>query len=183
MKNFEIKNLGIDPGIRNTGWGIVCQQGSKLSYVAHGVIKPSTKSSDAKRLDYIASDLNKVIERYQPNFSSIEKIFVHANAESALKLGMARGVAMQVVASAGIPLTELAARLIKKILSGSGKADKNQVKYMVQKLLNVTIDNLDSSDALAISIAGINLGSISLENGIANNKLDQAIKFALQKEA
>ena len=183
MASFDIKNLGIDPGIRNTGWGIVSQRGNKLNYVAHGVIKPSSKSSDAERLNYIALNLNEVIDKFKPNCSAIEKIFVHANAESALKLGMARGVAMQVVAAAEIPLNELAARLVKKTLSGSGKADKNQVKYMVQKLLNVSIDNLDSSDALAISIAGMNLGFSSDENDFTNNKLSQAIKFAIEKEA
>ena len=154
MASFDIKNLGIDPGIRNTGWGIVSQRGNKLNYVAHGVIKPSSKSSDAERLNYIALNLNEVINKFKPNCSAIEKIFVHANAESSLKLGMARGVAMQVVAAAKIPLNELAARLVKKTLSGSGKADKNQVKFMVGSILNIkNLDiPLDASDALAIAL-------------------------------
>ena len=174
--------IGIDPGIRNTGWGIVRLFENRFSHVDHGVIIPSTIDNDPVRLNFISLELNSVLKKYKPTSASIEKIFVHASGESALKLGMARGVALQVLASAKLSIIELAARLIKKSLTGSGSADKIQVKFMVENILNVSVDKLDASDALAIAIAGLNNGLSKSNNNLPGNKLDLAIQRALIKE-
>ena len=145
--------LGIDPGIRNTGWGIVGLADGRLSHVANGVIRPDPKSPDSARLHMIAAGLGDVIARHAPQAAAIEEIFVARSAASALKLGMARGVAMAQCAAAGLPLRELAARLVKKSVVGTGTADKAQVAAMVTRLLGVQAVNADAADALAIAIA------------------------------
>ena len=91
--------IGIDPGIRNTGWGIISNFENKLQHIDHGVIVPITEGSDASRLFFISSHLDKILNIYKPSLAIIEKIFVSASGESALKLGMARGVALNVIAS------------------------------------------------------------------------------------
>ena len=150
--------IGIDPGIRNTGWGIINNSENKLQHIDHGVIVPDTEGSDASRLFFISSNLDKLLNKYKPSFAVIEKIFVSASGESALKLGMARGVALSVIASKkNIIIKELAARYVKKAITGSGSADKNQIKFMIEKLLGKRVEKLDASDALAIAIAGSNL--------------------------
>ena len=149
--------IGIDPGIRNTGWGIINYFENKIQYIDHGVIVPNSEDSDASRLFFISSNLNKILNKYKPSLAVIEKIFVSASGESALKLGMARGVALNVIESKkNILIKELAARFVKKAITGSGAADKNQIKFMIEKLLGKRVDKLDASDALAIAIAGSN---------------------------
>ena len=145
--------LGIDPGIRNTGWGVITLVDGRLTHVANGVIKPDPKSSDSIRLHTIATELAAVITAHRPDCAAIEEIFVARSAASALKLGMARGVAMMQCAAAGLPLHELAARRVKKSVVGTGTADKVQVAAMVRRLLAVQAVNADAADALAIAIA------------------------------
>lgn len=183
--------IGIDPGIRNTGWGIISNFENKLQHIDHGVIVPITEGSDASRLFFISSHLDKILNIYKPSLAVIEKIFVSASGESALKLGMARGVALNVIASKkNIIIKELAARFVKKAITGSGAADKNQIKFMIEKLLGKRVDRLDASDALAIAIAGSNSSNKKLNpnNMIAqsqkkniNNNLLNAINRALNK--
>ena len=177
--------LGIDPGLQRTGWGIVLQSGSKFTHVAHGTIKTKTTWTSANRLDEIHSSLNEVITNWRPNKAAVEQIFVAKGAESALKLGMARGVAMQTCAGKGLDLTEISARQVKKAVTGTGAADKTQVAAMVEKLLNIKPEGLDASDALAIAIAGINMWpnfSIDTTNLSTGNGLKSAIEAALLKE-
>ena len=145
--------LGIDPGIRNTGWGIILLADGRLSHVANGVIRPDPKAPDSARLHVIAAELEAVIAAHTPQAAAIEEIFVARSAASALKLGMARGVAMAQCAAAGLPLRELAARQVKKSVVGTGAADKGQVAAMVTRLLGVQAVNADAADALAIAIA------------------------------
>ena len=133
--------LGIDPGIRNTGWGIVGLADGRLSHVANGVIRPDPKSPDSARLHVIAVELEAVIAAHAPQAAAIEEIFVARSAAAALKLGMARGVAMAQCAAADLPLRELAARQVKKSVVGTGTADKTQVAAMVTRLLGVTAVN------------------------------------------
>ena len=182
---LETKMLGIDPGLQRTGWGIVLQSGSKFTHVAHGTIKTKTTWTSANRLDEIHSSLNEVITNWLPNKAAIEQIFVAKGADSALKLGMARGVAMQTCAGKGLDLTEISARQVKKAVTGTGAADKTQVAAMVEKLLNITPEGLDASDALAIAIAGINMWpnySIDRTTLPTGNGLKSAIETALLKE-
>lgn len=183
--------IGIDPGIRNTGWGIISNFENKLQHIDHGVIVPITEGSDASRLFFISSRLDKILNIYKPSLAVIEKIFVSASGESALKLGMARGVALNVIASKkNIIIKELAARFVKKAITGSGAADKNQIKFMIEKLLGKRVDKFDASDALAIAIAGSNSSNKKLNpnNMIAqsqkknvNSNLLNAINRALNK--
>ena len=182
---LETKMLGIDPGLQRTGWGIVLQSGSKLTHVAHGTIKTKTTWTSANRLDEIHSSLNEVITNWLPNKAAVEQIFVAKDADSALKLGMARGVAMQTCAGKGLDLTEISARQVKKAVTGTGAADKTQVAAMVEKLLNIKPEGLDASDALAIAIAGINMWpnySIDKTTLPTGNGLKSAIEAALLKE-
>ena len=183
--------IGIDPGIRNTGWGIISNFENKLQHIDHGVIVPETEDSDASRLFFISSHLDEILNNYKPSLAVIEKIFVSASGESALKLGMARGVALNVIASKkNILIKELAARFVKKAITGSGAADKNQIKFMIEKLLGKRVDKLDASDALAIAIAGSNSKNRKLDpyNVITksqkkniNNNLINAINRSLNK--
>ena len=177
--------LGIDPGLQSTGWGIVLQSGSKLTHVAHGTIKTKTTLTSANRLGEIHSNLNEVITNWHPNKAAVEQIFVAKSAGSALKLGMARGVAMQTCAGKGLDLTEISARQVKKAVTGTGAADKTQVAAMVEKLLKIKPEGLDASDALAIAIAGINMWpnySIDKTTLPTGNGLKSAIEAALLKE-
>ena len=183
--------IGIDPGIRNTGWGIISNFENKLQHIDHGVIVPNSEESDASRLFYISSHLDEILNNYKPSLAVIEKIFVSASGESALKLGMARGVALNVIASKkNILIIGLTARFVKKAITGSGAADKNQIKFMIEKLLGKRVDKLDASDALAIAIAGSNSKNMKLNpyNVITksqkkniNNNLINAINRALNK--
>ena len=188
--------LGIDPGIRNTGWGVITLVDGRLTHVANGVIRPDPKSSDSIRLHTIATELAAVIAAHHPDCAAIEEIFVARSAASALKLGMARGVAMMQCAAAGLPLRELAARRVKKSVVGTGTADKAQVAAMVTRLLAVRAVNADAADALAIAIAaghdggaevaGAEVGGDAASGTTSANPgsgLDKAIAAALEREA
>lgn len=149
--------LGIDPGLGHTGWGVIDQTGSKLSFVAAGIIHTETKADMADRLKFIHDELNKIMELHRPIEAAIEETFVNTNAKSSLKLGQARGVAMLVPALHGIPVTEYAANLVKKSVVGSGHADKTQVQMMIKMLLPNFVASCgevgaDAADALSVAI-------------------------------
>ncbi|MEK9553305.1 MAG: crossover junction endodeoxyribonuclease RuvC [Alphaproteobacteria bacterium] len=175
--------LGIDPGIRNTGWGVVTRDGSRLVHLANGVIQPDTKMRDSERLAVIAAGLASVIEAHRPDSAAIEEIFVARSAASALKLGMARGVAMMQCASAGLEVAEIAAKQVKKSVVGTGNADKGQVAAMVTRLLSVKAVNADAADALAIAIAALHGGQLATDTGADENGLSRAIAAALARDA
>ena len=175
--------LGIDPGIRNTGWGVVTRDGSRLVHLANGVIQPDTKMRDSERLAVIAAGLASVIEAHAPDSAAIEEIFVARSAASALKLGMARGVAMMQCASAGLEVAEIAAKQVKKSVVGTGNADKGQVAAMVTRLLSVKAVNADAADALAIAIAALHGGQLATDTGADENGLSRAIAAALARDA
>lgn len=182
--------LGIDPGIRNTGWGLITLVDGRLTHIANGVIKPDPKSPDSVRLHTIATELAAVIDSHHPDCAAIEEIFVARSAVSALKLGMARGVAMMQCAAASLPLRELAARRVKKSVVGTGTADKAQVTAMVTRLLAVQAVNADAADALAIAIAAGHDGGAEVTGDAASSAtsansgsgLDRAIAAALARE-
>lgn len=144
--------LGIDPGSRVTGYGIVDVEGQKLHYVDSGCIRLAEESMPI-RLMMIHQGITQLVQRYRPQEFAIEEIFVHKNPNSALKLGQARGVALCAAVLAQLPISEYAAKSIKQAVVGKGAADKTQVQYMVKLLLNQTGKiQSDAADALAVAL-------------------------------
>lgn len=145
--------LGIDPGLKKTGWGVIHLAGNTLTHQGHGVIYTKETDDIAKRLETLYLELSQVIDRFSPEEASIEKTFLNKNPDSTLKLGMVRGALMLAPALKGIPVSEYAANQIKKAIVGVGHADKNQVALMVRTLLPKagTMEE-DAADALSIAI-------------------------------
>lgn len=150
-----MRMLGIDPGLTCTGWGVIEKHGNALLHLGHGQIRTSTAEDDHQRLQVIFDGIVAVCQEHNPDRASIESIFVAKNAKSALKLGMARGVAMAACSSHGLPLAEIAPRLAKKAVTGTGSADKKQMQAMVAHLLGIVPKGADAADALGLAIAGI----------------------------
>jgi len=146
--------IGLDPGLRHTGWGVVDKNGVKFSFVAAGVISADTTPSLAERLAELHSHLIKILDEFRPDEASIEKTFVNVNPESTLKLGQARGVVLLAPALKGLPVGEYTPNQIKKMIVGVGHADKKQVDMMIRKMLPTLPENIpaDASDALAIAV-------------------------------
>ena len=160
MKN-TIRILGLDPGLRRLGWGIIDAEGARLHWVAHGVIEPPHDEALSVRLLHLFEDLTAVIAQWRPDEAAIEETFVNMNPSSTLKLGHARAAAMLAPAKAGLSVAEYAALDIKKSVVGAGRADKDQVLFMVQRLLPLagkgpegekTKMKADAADALACAI-------------------------------
>lgn len=148
-----VRIIGIDPGLRNTGWGIIEQEGQRLIYVADGSVHSEADAELAVRLLQIHRQLLEVITRFAPDEAAIEETFVNKDARATLKLGQARGVALLAPASLGIAVAEYAPNQIKKSVVGAGHAEKDQVKHMVRMLLpKAEMNTADSTDALAIAI-------------------------------
>ena len=148
-----IRILGIDPGLRKTGWGVVEQTGTRLSHIAHGVLSPDTDAPLAERLAHIHAGVTDLIRTYRPDLSGVEETLVNVNARSALMLGQARGAAMAALAGGLVPVMEFAPRRIKLAIVGTGSADKTQVAFMVARLLpQAGKMTTDAADALACAI-------------------------------
>jgi len=144
--------LGIDPGLRNLGWGVIESQGSRLSHVANGVC---TSDGDdlGERLLSLHNQVTEVIEAYAPTQAAIEQTFVNKDGVATLKLGQARGVALLTLAKAGLPTGEYAPNRVKKTVVGVGHASKEQIIHMVKlQLPGCAPKNADAADALAIAI-------------------------------
>jgi crossover junction endodeoxyribonuclease RuvC len=149
-----VRILGLDPGLRRTGWGVVACEGARLIHVAHGVIAPSDKLPFAERLLVLLSGIEAVIAEHAPDEAAVEETFVNDNARSALKLGHARAMALVAPARAGLPVAEYAATVVKKAVVGTGGADKAQVGWMIARLLPTAgKTTADAADALAVAIA------------------------------
>ena len=175
--------IGVDPGLRHTGWGVVEFKNNKIFHIKDGSISPSIKFDDGKRLLEIKNQLLEIINQYNPKVSVIEKIFVGSGSISSLKLGMARGASMVALAEAGLSIKELSPKFIKKTVTGYGSASKEQIKAMIERLLNVIPKNEDSSDALAIAISSQNISyGYNFALSDENNGLNLAIARALLKE-
>lgn len=145
--------LGIDPGLERTGWGIIDHQGSRLTFVAAGMIKSKASETMAVRLYRIDAELTKIIEAYKPDTAAIEETFVNTNSASSLKLGQARGVAILSPARFGLEVAEYAANTVKKSVVGAGHAAKDQVGMMIKVLLPTSGElAADAADALAVAI-------------------------------
>ncbi|HZZ87258.1 MAG TPA: crossover junction endodeoxyribonuclease RuvC [Caulobacteraceae bacterium] len=148
-----IRVLGLDPGLRRTGWGVVAVEGAHLRHVAHGVIAPDDKAPLSERLLAIHRGVAAVVAAWAPDEAAIEETFVTANGSSTLKLGHARAAAMLAPAAAGLSVAEYAAKVVKKALVGTGGADKDQIAFMVARLLPTSgAPVADAADALAVAI-------------------------------
>ncbi|KAA0683408.1 crossover junction endodeoxyribonuclease RuvC [Roseomonas genomospecies 6] len=148
-----VRLLGLDPGLRHTGWGVIDVSGNRLTHVADGAVHSDGDRPLAERLCQIHDALSEVLERYRPDEAAVEETFVNNNAVSTLKLGQARAVALLVPALAGLAVAEYANNMVKKAVVGQGRADKTQVQAMVRLLLpGCAITTPDAADALAVAI-------------------------------
>lgn len=144
--------LGIDPGSRSTGYAFIWVDGSKQGCITHGNIS-SKEENLCLRLDFIFQKLCQLITLHKPNEAAIEKVFIHQNAQSALKLGQARGAAIVAIAKYNIPIAEYSAKQIKQAAVGYGAAAKSQVQQMMQRIFQLeTIPQNDAADALAVAL-------------------------------
>ena len=150
---MNMRLIGLDPGLRKTGWGIVDFDGSRLGYVACGAISTPISMAIAGRLAILYGGLAEIIETWKPNSAAVEETFVNKNASSALKLGQARGVALLAPALAGLDVAEYHNRTIKRTVVGTGRAAKQQIEMMVRHLLpTADPQSADAADALAVAI-------------------------------
>jgi crossover junction endodeoxyribonuclease RuvC len=160
--------LGIDPGSRITGYGLVEKSGNRLIHIDNGAIFTDTAADFPGRLKKIFDGLSAIIEQYHPDQVAVENIFFSTNAQSALKLGQARGAAIVAAVHAGLPVAEYTALQVKQAVVGQGRAEKSQVQKMLKALLGLPeIAQADASDALAVAICHINSHNLSLlSNGL-----------------
>jgi crossover junction endodeoxyribonuclease RuvC len=148
-----IRILGIDPGLRRTGWGLIGCEGNRLIYVACGSVETDGKLSLAERLVTIHDGLARIVEEFRPDEAAVEATFVNRDAVATLKLGQARGIAMLVPAKAGLSVAEYAPNLVKKTIVGAGHAEKAQIRLMIGVLLpKADPQSEDAADALAIAV-------------------------------
>jgi crossover junction endodeoxyribonuclease RuvC len=153
----SLRLIGLDPGLRCTGWGVVDSAGSRLSHVADGVVTSNDTLPLADRLAQLHAGLIAVLERWAPDEAAVEETFVNRNPGSTLKLGMARGVVLLAPAQRSIPVAEYAPNRVKKAIVGVGHADKMQVQMMVRRLLPGALAlKADAADALAVAICHAN---------------------------
>lgn len=151
--NLTTRLLGLDPGLRSTGWGVIAVSGTRLMHVANGRIQSDAGRSLAERLAELHEGLTEVVARYAPDRAAVEHTFVNKNPTTTLKLGQARAIALLVPAQAGLPVEEYAPNMVKKTVVGVGHADKTQIRMMVARLLpGCQITGPDAADALAVAI-------------------------------
>jgi len=153
--------LGVDPGTRHLGWGVVLAEGNRLRHVAHGVIDARPDDALADRLAVLDEALARVIAQYRPTVGSVETLFFHKDASAAAKLGHARGVVLLNLARAGVEVAEYAPAHVKRAITGKGNADKRQVALMIRTLLGLDeTPRSDASDALALAITHCRRGPL-----------------------
>jgi len=162
----SIRILGIDPGLRITGFGVIDRRGSKLAYVASGCIKTNDANSLPERIKTILDGIAEIIALHQPQQAAVEKVFVNVNPQSTLLLGQARGAAIAALVTAALPVAEYTALQVKQAVVGHGKAAKEQVQQMVMRLLQLPgTPSPDAADALACAIChahgGQGLGALA----------------------
>ena len=148
-----IRILGIDPGLRRTGWGVVQIAGNRLGFLGCGSVLTDNRAALAARLLAIHDGLMRILDEYRPDEAAVEATFVNKDATATLKLGQARGIAMVVPAKAGMPVAEYAPNLVKKSIVGAGHGDKAQVRMMIGVLLpKADPASDDAADALAVAV-------------------------------
>jgi crossover junction endodeoxyribonuclease RuvC len=190
--------IGLDPGLRNTGWGVIETDGHVLRHVADGTVRSDGDAPIATRLTQLYDAILELIERWRPSEAAVEETFVNRNPESTLKLGLARGVVLLAPAKAGLPVAEYAPKRVKKSVVGTGSATKEQVQAMIATLLpGARIAGADAADALAVAVCHAHYvqarNSYGTTAGTAVRKsaagstvqpgLQRAIAAALAKEA
>ena len=175
--------IGIDPGLQATGWGVIAPDGAQLRAIDYGIIRTTTRMGDPERLNLIFEGLKDVITNCYPETAIIEEIFVKNNPRTALRLGLARGVAILACGQAGLALSEISARRVKQAVTGTGTADKKQVANMISRLLGIPAPQSDAADALAMAIACYQ-GAAAPKTETAQMPvgLSSAIEAALQKD-
>ncbi|MGE0699471.1 MAG: crossover junction endodeoxyribonuclease RuvC [Hyphomicrobiaceae bacterium] len=157
MNGKAIRIIGIDPGLRRTGWGVIESDGVRLGYVASGLLTSDAGDELASRLRELYQGLVSVLATFAPAEAAVEETFVNENAKATLKLGQARGMALLAPAMKGLKVAEYAPNLIKKTVVGSGHAEKRQIQMMVGMLLpKARFSSADEADALAIAICHAN---------------------------
>jgi crossover junction endodeoxyribonuclease RuvC len=145
--------VGLDPGLRHTGWGVIDVAGNRLSHVADGVVHAPLNLPLAERLVTLFRQVSEVLERFAPDEAAVEESFVNKNPASTLKLGVARGVVLLAPAERGLKVSEYSTNLVKKSVVGAGHAEKTQIQLMVRRLLpGCAIASADAADALAVAI-------------------------------
>jgi crossover junction endodeoxyribonuclease RuvC len=148
-----IRILGIDPGLRRTGWGVVEIAGNRLGFLGCGSVLTDDRAALAARLLTIYDGLMRILDQFRPDEAAVEATFVNKDATATLKLGQARGIAMVVPAKAGVPVAEYAPNLVKKSIVGAGHGDKAQVRMMIGVLLpKADPASDDAADALAVAV-------------------------------
>jgi len=146
--------LGIDPGLRNTGFGIIKSEKNLIAYISSGIISTTNKNTHAERLRDIFVGVREIIATYTPEYAVMEKVFVNSNPKTTLALGQARGASLTAIAVEKIPILELSSNEIKKSIVGNGHATKPQMQFMVKNLLRLNTEVCqDASDALASAIS------------------------------
>ena len=151
--NRAIRILGIDPGLRRTGWGLIGCEGNRLMYIACGSVETNEKMALAERLVTIHDGLTRIVDEFRPDEAAVEATFVNRDAAATLKLGQARGIALLVPAKAGVIVAEYAPNLVKKTIVGAGHAEKAQIRLMIGVLLpKADPQSEDAADALAIAV-------------------------------
>ena len=164
----EMRVLGIDPGSRITGYGIVDQQGNRLVHVDNGAIFTDSAADFPGRLKQIFDGLSTVIAEYAPEEVAVENVFFSTNVQSALKLGQARGAAIVAAVHAGLPVAEYTALQVKQAVVGVGRAEKGQVQKMLRALLGLPeVAQADAADALAVAVCHLNSRALRLTAGPA----------------
>jgi crossover junction endodeoxyribonuclease RuvC len=152
--------LGLDPSLSSTGWGVIRKVGNQLTHIDNGEIATDAAQPLANRLVAIDEKLRAVIDHFRPDQAAVEEVFVNKNPQSTLKLGQARGVVLLGAARARLPVTEYAARLVKKSVVGTGKADKAQIAAMLRVLMpGLKLAGEDAADALAVAITHAHHGA------------------------
>jgi crossover junction endodeoxyribonuclease RuvC len=153
--------LGLDPGLRHTGWGVIDVAGNHLTHVADGVVHAATDQVLAIRLVSLFRQITSVVEHFRPDEAAVEESFVSRNPASTLRLGVARGVVLLAPAERGLPVAEYSANLVKKAVVGAGHAEKTQVQLMVRRLLpGCDGGEPDAADALAVAICHAHYATI-----------------------
>jgi crossover junction endodeoxyribonuclease RuvC len=175
--------LGIDPGSVCAGWGLVTSRGSKIRFEAGGILRPPTGDPLAARLRFLHDELTAITARYQPDAVAVESVFYARHARSALILGHARGVLVLAATCTDAPLYEYAPAQVKKAVTGSGRADKEQVRKMVSLLVGHRIVGPhDQSDALAVAICHVHSAGFHARQAEAETRLAEAEKRAQMKK-
>jgi crossover junction endodeoxyribonuclease RuvC len=153
MGNDLIRILGIDPGLRRTGWGVIACAGNRLMFVACGSVESDAEAALCQRLVTIHDGLTHILDKFRPDEAAVEATFVNRGASATLKLGQARGIALLVPARAGVAVAEYAPNLIKKTIVGAGHGEKAQIRMMIGVLLpKADPKSEDAADALAIAV-------------------------------